>query len=168
MEYFELVQKRFSVRSYLDQPVEAEKLNAILEAARQAPTACNLQAFKIVVIHTKDHQEALKKIYQRAFFIQAPIVIGIFSQSGAAWVRSDGKCYGDVDAAIVMDHLILSATDQGLGSCWVASFNAAAARELLGLGDEYEPVAFTPIGYPAGAAVKKTRKSLEDIVIDVP
>lgn len=143
MEYSELVKSRYSVRSYKSDPVEQEKLDKILEAARLAPTACNLQAFKVVVINTKGKEEDLKKIYSRDFFTQAPVIIGVFEALKKSWVRSDGKNYADVDAAIVMDHIILAATEQGLGTCWIGAFNAEEARKFAGLGEEYEPVAFT-------------------------
>lgn len=165
MEYFELIQKRHSVRSYKSDMVEEEKLNKILEAAIVAPSASNRQAYKIVVIRTKDHEDELNKIYSRPFFTQAPIVLGIFSIPEKNWVRSDGKNYSDVDSSIVMDHVILAATALGLGSCWVANFDSAAAREVIGLGEGYEPIAFTPIGYAEVSDFKKNRKSLEEIVV---
>lgn len=165
MEYFDLIQKRHSVRAYNSKSVEDEKINKILEAALLAPTACNRQSFKVVVLKTKDHEEELKKIYARPFFTEAPIVIGIFSDYESNWKRSDGKNYGDVDASIVMDHIILAATALGLGSCWVANFNPEAAREVIGLGEGYEPIAFTPIGYAEPSDYKKNRKSLGEVVV---
>jgi len=165
MEYLDLIEERHSVREYKGDNVEEEKLNKILEAALIAPTANNRQAFKIVVIRTKDHEDELKKIYPKLFFTQAPIVLGVFSITQKSWVRKDGKNYGDVDSAIVMDHIILAATTLGLGTCWVANFDSVAARELIGLGEGFEPIAFTPIGYAQAKDFKKIRKSLEEIVV---
>lgn len=165
MEYFELISERYSVRSYKGDDIEEEKLNKILEAAILAPTASNRQAFRVVVIPTKGNEDNLKKIYHRPFFTEAPIVIGIFSITDKNWVRSDGKNYGDVDAAIVMDHIILAATALGIGSCWVANFDPAAAREVIGLGEGFEPIAFTPIGYAEPTEIKKNRKNLEEVVL---
>ena len=165
MEYFELIKKRYSVRSYKQDAVEEGKLNIILEAARLAPTACNRQVFKVVVIRTKGREEELKKIYRADWFSQPPIVIGIFSMPDKNWVRSDGKNYSDVDAAIVMDHIILAATDLGLGTCWIGAFNPQAARDFAGLGKGLEPVAFTPVGYPDSMEPGKMRKNIEDIVV---
>jgi nitroreductase len=76
----------------------------------------------------------------------------------------DGKNYSDVDTTIAMDHLILAAADQGLGTCWVAAFDPSAAREVLGLSENEEPVAFTPLGYPADEPKPKKRKALSDLV----
>jgi len=165
MEYLDLIKERHSVREYKSDNVEEEKLNKILEAALIAPTANNRQAFKIVVIRTKDYEDELKKIYPKLFFAQAPIVLGVFSIDKKSWVRKDGKNYGDVDAAIVMDHIILAATTLGLGTCWIANFDSVAAREFSGLGEGYEPIAFTPIGYAKANDFKKIRKTLEEIVV---
>ncbi len=165
MEYFELIQKRYSVRSYKSDPIEDEKLQKILEAARLAPTAANRQAFKVVVIHTRGREEQLKKIYGRDWFVLAPMVVGIFSIPRKNWVRSDGRNYSDVDAAIVADHIILAATELGLGTCWIGAFNAAAAREVVGLGEGFEPVVFIPLGYPESPGPQKVRKSLDELVV---
>lgn len=165
MEYLDLIKERHSQREYKENNVEEEKLKKILEAALIAPTAHNMQAFKIVVIRTKDHEDGLKKIYPKLFFTQAPIVIGVFSIKQNSWIRKDGKNYGDVDAAIVMDHIILAATALGLGTCWIANFDSMAASELSGLGEGYEPIAFTPIGYAKANDFKKIRKTLEEVVV---
>ena len=165
MEYFELIEKRHSVRAYKPDAVEDEKLQKILEAGRLAPTACNLQAFKLYVIKTQGNEDALRKIYGREWFIQGPYVIAICSMPEKNWVRSDGKNYADVDATIVMDHMILAATALGLGTCWIGAFKPQAAREFLGLDSSLEPVAFTPIGYPADGAFKKVRKTMDELVI---
>jgi len=164
MEFFELLKKRYSVRAYQSKPVEEEKLKAVLEAANLAPTAANRQPFKIIIIQTNGKEAELKRIYRRDWFSQAPLVIGICAMKSEAWSRMDGKNYADVDATIVMDHLILAATDLGLGTCWVAAFDPAAAREILELPDDVAPVAFTPLGYPADEMKAKKRKPLEEIV----
>ena len=165
MDYFELIQNRYSVRSYTNQPVTEENLNKILEAARLAPTACNRQAFKLVVINTKGREADLKKIYKGDWFASAPIILGIFSMPEKTWVRVDNKNYSDVDAAIVMDHIILASTALGLGTCWVGAFDPKAAKEIIGLGKGYEPIAFTPIGYADTIEPIKTRKAIDEIVV---
>lgn len=165
MDFLEVMKGRYSVRGYKPDQVEPEKLTAILEAGRIAPTASNRQAFRIIVIETEKNREKLQQIYGREWFIEAPLVICVCSVPNESWVRGDGKNYSDVDAAIVMDHMVLAATAQGLGTCWVAAFDARAARELLDLDHEWEPVAFTPIGYPRASNPNRTKKSLEELVI---
>ena len=165
MEYSELIAARYSVRAYRPDPVEEEKLEAVLEAARLAPTAANRQPFQLVVMHTAGREEEIGKIYRKAWFVQAPIVIGVCAISSLAWVREGDRFNARmIDAAIVADHLILEAANQGLGTCWVAAFNVQAARSVMGLPDEAEPVVFTPLGYPADQPGPKTRKPLSELV----
>jgi nitroreductase len=165
MEFSDVIKQRYSTRAYSSKPVEEIKLKAVLEAARLAPTAANLQPFKLIVIQTKDHEKELKQIYNRAWFTQAPLVICAVGLHQEAWTRYDGKKYTFVDVAIAMDHLILTAASLGLGTCWIAAFNPEAAREFLGLPDEVEPIIFTPLGYPADRPKEKDRKPLSEIVL---
>jgi nitroreductase len=164
MEFSELIRKRYSVRTYKPDPVEDEKLGQVLEAMRLAPTAANRQPFQFIVIHTAGRGAELRRIYDREWFVQAPLIICACGVPGLNWVRSDGKNYNYVDVAIAMDHLVLAAADQGLGTCWIAAIDPAAARDVLGLPASVEPVAFTPLGYPADQPGPKERKPLRDLV----
>lgn len=165
MTFSELIKKRYSVRAYRPDPVEDDKLRAVLEAARLAPTAANRQPFQLLVIHTEGREAELRRIYDRGWFVAAPIVICACGVPAQGWTRStDGKNYTDVDVTIAMDHLILAAADIGLGTCWIAAFDPAAAREVLGLPDGVVPVAFSPLGYPADQSRPKERKPLSDLV----
>jgi nitroreductase len=164
MEFSELIQKRYSVRAYKSDAVEEEKLQQVLEAARLAPTAANRQPFQFIVIRTKGRETELKRIYGRDWFVQAPLVICACAIASHAWFRMDKKNYGEVDATIAMDHLILAAANLGLGTCWIAAFDPAAAREILGLPGDVEPVAFTPLGYPADEPKEKKRRPISELV----
>jgi len=164
MEFLELAKKRYSVRAYKSDPVEDDKLQKVLEAARLAPTACNLQPFQFIVINTKGREAELRRIYSCSWFVQAPIVICVCGIPSQSWVRQDGKNYCDVDVTIAMDHLILAAADLGLGTCWIGAFNPDAARAVLSLPDDVEPIAFTPLGYPDDQPGYKSRKSIDKLI----
>jgi nitroreductase len=164
VEFTELIRQRYSVRAYRSDPIEEEKLQQVLEAARLAPTAANRQPFRLLVIHTEGRQEELGRIYGREWFVQAPLVIGICAIPSEAWSRADGKNYADVDVAIAMDHLILAAANLGLGTCWIGAFDPVAAREVLGLPEGVEPLAFTPLGYPTDQPRPRQRKAVSDLV----
>lgn len=164
MEFIDLINIRYSVRAYKSDPVENEKLSIVLNAARLAPTASNKQPFHIIVIHTKRKKAKLLSIYQRDWFVQAPLVICLCGIKDIAWVRKDKRQYLDVDIAIVMDHIILAATDLGLGTCFIAAFDEINARNVLSLPDDVEPILFTPLGYPDVLPGRKKRKSLEELV----
>ena len=164
MDFSQLVKTRYSVRAYKPDPVGEDELRQVLEAARLAPTAANKQPFQLIVIHTQGREEELRRIYNRDWFVEAPVVICVCGIPGGAWTREDNKNYAVVDVAIVMDHLILAATDLGLGTCWVGAFNEGATREVLGLPEEVEPIVFTPLGHPADQPKPKERKPLEELV----
>jgi nitroreductase len=165
MEFSQLMAARYSVRAYRKDKVEEEKLNFVLEAARLAPTACNLQPFRITVIQTAGRERDLLSIYPRDWFVQAPLVICACGVTQQGWVRrADEKNYTDVDVAIVVDHLTLAAANRGLGTCWIAAFDPAATRRLLALPPGVEPVALTPLGYPADQPRPKDRKPLAELV----
>jgi nitroreductase len=165
MEFFKVVAQRQSIRSYKPDPLETEKLEQVLEAARLAPTACNIQAFKVIVIKTEGKQAELKRIYSKDWFSEAPYVLCVCSIPEKNWVRKDDKSYADVDAAIVMDHIILAATALDLGTCWIGAFDFNAAREVLELDDTLEPIVFTPLGYPRNIKARPGRKALEDLAV---
>ncbi|NMC13172.1 MAG: nitroreductase [Chloroflexi bacterium] len=164
MDFSELISKRYSVRSYLPKAVEDEKLTQVLESMRLAPTAKNLQPFRIIIIHTAGKEEQLKKIYRPDWFVSAPLVICVCAVIDEAWVRRDGKCYVDVDVAIAVDHMTLMAANLGLGTCWIANFDLEAAREFLGTPESVIPLIFSPLGYPADEPKPKQRKPLSDLV----
>ena len=164
MDVLQTMAARYSVRAYTPEAVEADKLAGILEAARLAPTAAARQPFRLLVLHTAGREAELARIYPQRWFSQAPLVLAMVAVPAEAWRRMDGKNYADVDATIVMDHVVLAATSLGLGTCWVAAFDPAAAREILGLPDDVESLAFTPLGYAADAPRQKKRRPLEELV----
>ena len=164
MEFQELIRRRYSVREYLPALVSEEALTRILEAGRLAPTAANRQPFRIVVLGTAGRHEALARVYARAWFPQAPHVICVCGVPEEAWVRRDGRSHLDVDAAIVMDHMILAATDEGLGTCWIANFDVAAAREVFELRPGEVPLLLTTLGHAAGSPAPKQRRRLDSLV----
>ena len=128
MELLETAKKRFSVRSYTDQKVEPEKLNKILEAAHVAPTAA--------------------KISRAANIYNAPLAIIVCADHNKAWVRPfDQKQTGDIDASILTDHMMLQATELGLGTVWVCFFKPDVIKKEFQLPDNLEPINILVIGY---------------------
>lgn len=165
MDFQELVQKRYSARAFKADAVEQEKLDLILAAAQHAPTAANRQPFRLFVIETKKHKGELQRLYHRDWFVQAPLVIAIVAVAEEAWTRRyDDENYAVVDAAIAFDHLILQAADLGLGTCWIAAFDPEIARQLLNIPPTWQPVAFTPLGYPVDVRQEKKRREISQLV----
>ena len=164
MDVLQTMAARYSARSYKADAVEDEKLAQVLEAARLAPTASNRQPFRLIVLRTAGREEELRRIYSRPWFTMPPYVLGMIAVPAEAWRRMDGKLYDEVDATIAMDHVVLAAAALGLGTCWVAAFDPAATRDVLGLPDDVEPIAFTPLGYAADAPGQKKRRPLDELV----
>jgi nitroreductase len=164
VEYSELIERRFSVRRFRSDAVEDEKLERILNAARMAPSAANRQPYQFLVVHTEGRRNEFEHIYNRDWFLDAPVVIFACGLIDEAWHRDDGKSYIDVDVSIAMDHLILAAANEGLGTCWIGSYDEEAVRAILGIPDRVRIVAITPLGYPAMIAEPKERKPLDELV----
>ena len=164
MDFYKVINKRKSIRGYSSRHVEEAKLNRILEAARIAPSAANRQPWHFIVISDKQKRKELGKAYDKDWFYNAPVIICACGELSSNWVRADGKNYNDVDVTIAMDHLILAATAEGLGTCWIGAFDPKVVKEVLDLPVGIEPVALTPLGYPADTGRPKSRKSLNEIV----
>ena len=165
MNFQALIRARYSVRAYKPDPVEDDKLARVLEAARLAPTAANRQPFRVIVIPTKGREAELGRIYPREWFRQAPLVLAVCAVPAEGWVcKHDGWNAAEVDASIVMSHIVLAAAEEGLGTCWIAAFDPVAAREVLGLPPEIVPSAFTPLGYAADSGAPKKRRLLAELV----
>lgn len=166
MEFIDVITKRYSVRGYLDKEVEKEKLEYVLKAATIAPTGVNAQPFKVYVIDTKKHKEALSKIYGAKWFVEAPYVLCVVAVIDQAWTRPwDKKNIADIDATIVMDHMILAAQDVGLGTCYIGAFKKQEAHRFLNLEENEEAVLFTPLGYPNAEPRDTPRKELDEFVV---
>jgi nitroreductase len=164
MDFHELIRIRRSIRAYRPEEIADDVLQRVLMAARVAPTACNLQPFQLVVITDPDVRAQMKEAYAKDWFCQAPVLVAICVLPDKAWKRKDGFSSADLDAAIVMDHIILAATEEGLGTCWICSFDEPKAKQILGVPEDVRIVAMTPLGVPAAEPVPFVRKSLHELV----
>jgi nitroreductase len=142
MDAFEAVQKRHSIRAYEPTPIPEEKLRKVLEAARLAPSAGNIQPWHFVVVKDRGRRETLAKGGRYARFLaESPIVIvGCGDQKASPnWYK--------VDVAIAMQNMVLTATGEGLGTCWVASFSEDRVKSLLKIPEHVRVVALMALGY---------------------
>jgi nitroreductase len=167
MQLKKLIEDRYSVRAYLPQPVEQEKINYILDCARLAPSACNYQPWKFYVVTEKETMERIQESYNREWFKSAPVYIIVCKDSAVSWKRksTDNKDFGDVDAAIAAEHICLAAAEIGLGTCWVCNFDPDILRKALKIPAHMEAIALFPLGYidkEKSTHTGKNRKSLSD------
>ncbi len=151
MNFLQLAEERFSVRSFKNETIAQDTLDKIIKAGYVAPTACNLQPQRILVINNEESIAKFKKCTKCHF--DAPVAMLICQDEDSCWVRKyDGKKSGDIDASIVTTHMMLEAASLGIGTTWVMHFDPKAIREEFKLPDNYEPVALLVMGYPADDA----------------
>ena len=167
MDFLELAQKRYSVRNFSAASVEKEKLERILEAGRIAPTACNNQPQRVLVLQSPEAIEKLKKCTPCHFGATAALLICY--DKNISWKRPhDAKEHGDIDAAIVCASMMLEAAELGLGTTWVCYFDPAAVVREFDLPENLIPSSILPLGYPAPdaapAPLHTQRKPLAETV----
>jgi len=166
MDFLYLVKKRHSVRNYLTDEIEKEKLEYIFECARHAPSAANFQPWHFYIASSEEAKKAVFESYPRRWMENAPLYIVACGNIDKSWKRGyDRKDYVDVDIAIAFEHICLAAEEQGLGTCWIAHFDPAIIIENLELPSNMVPIAITPLGYPGEEMGERTqRKNAEDII----
>ena len=148
MDFLKLAAERYSVRQFMDKIVEQDVINKILQAGHLAPTACNLQPQRILVINSTEGISKLRKCTVCHF--NAPTAMLICYDKKECWRREyDGKSSGDIDASIVTAHMMLEAYTLGVGTTWVMHFIPEAVREEFAIPEDLEPVALLVMGYPA-------------------
>lgn len=147
MDFLELVKERYSVRKFSKQPVEAEKLEQILEAGRLSPTAVNFQPQRILVLNSETNLSKLKNC--TPYHFNAPLALLVCYDNTVSWKRSyDQNDSGTVDASIVTTHMLLEIANLGLGTTWVGHFDPAAIQQAFSIPAHIVPIALLPIGYP--------------------
>lgn len=167
MKLKDLLQKRYSMRTYLPREVEKEKLDYIIECARLAPSACNFQPWVFYVLTSDEARQAVLEAYPREWMKPAPVYIVVCADYSQSWKRpKDAKDFGDVDAAIAAEHICLSAAELGLGTCWVCNFDTDVLTRFLSLTENVAPIAIFPIGYvdeEKNKVPEKKRKPVSEI-----
>lgn len=154
MDYEQLIRERYSVRSYKPEHLPQEVIDRILEAGHVAPTGCNNQPQRILVLNTDASMELLRGCTRSHF--NAPCAMLVCHNPNESWQRPyDGALASPMDAAIVTTHMMLEARNIGVGSCWVMHFNPAAVREAFAIPEDFEPLAILLLGYPAEDASPK-------------
>ena len=167
MEFQKLIEERYSVRKFKGDTVSQEAIDKILDAGHIAPTGCNNQPQRILVIKSKAALSKLKECTRCHF--DAPLAILVCYNKDESWERPfDGALAAPVDAGIVTTHMMLKAWDMGIGSCWVMHFDPGAIREKFNIPENIIPEALLVMGYPAEDATPSPRHSafrpMEEVV----
>lgn len=166
MEFLEVITKRKSIRKYTADPIEKDKLQRIFDAARYAPSWKNMQCWRFMAI---DDRETIEKVKahcddwnKKIISDELPMVVLLFAVEADSGVR-DGKDYYMLDAGLAMEHLMLAAANEGLGTCWLGLFDEQPINEALDIPEGVRLVAISPLGYPAQDPAPRPRKELSEI-----
>lgn len=167
MEYEKLIAERYSVRKFENRPLSQNDIDKMLNAAIIAPTGCNYQPQRILVINSENALAKLKLCTKCHF--DAPAAMLVCYNKNETWTRPyDGAKSAPVDAAIVTTHIMLEAHNIGVGTCWVMHFDPAALKREFNINEEFEPLALLVMGYPHKDAkpfeMHYKSKSVEEIV----
>jgi nitroreductase len=167
MDIYEAVRERTSIRAYKPDPIEEDKLERILDAARLAPSGKNGQPWTFIVVKDEEIRRKLVPACKNQEFVgQAPVVVVACGNEERAYKKMGGYWNSmPLDIGIAIEHLMLAAVSEGLGTCWIGAFFEEQVREILGVPEGVKIVALTPIGYPAGEKTPRPRKSLDEIIM---
>jgi len=163
MDLEQIIRERRSIRKYKADPVPDEKLNKILEAARLAPSAHNSQEWKFIVVCNAEIRKKISIAAGQDFIAGAPVVIAAVALNPEDVMSCEVPTYA-VDLAIAMEHMVLQAHSESLGTCWIGAFNQEEVKEILKVPKEYKIVALLPIGVPDETPPSKPRKNIAEIV----
>jgi nitroreductase len=166
MKVLEAIQKRRSVRKYKEESIPEETLLRVLEAARLAPSGKNFQPWKFIIVKDKEIKERLAQASAEQFFIaKAPIIIVGCGFPDNSYTRMGRYMKSwSVDVTIALEHLILQAQEEGLGTCWIGSFEEEEVKAILNVPEDVKVLALTPLGYPDEIPRFRGRKSLDEII----
>lgn len=166
MDFYETVRRRLSVRSYKPDPVPEDALNRILEAGRLAPSAKNRQPWRFVVVRDPEvRKQLVPACRNQGFVAEAPVVVCACAVEEEAWGGMGGYwSAAAVDVTIALEHMILAATAEGFGTCWIGAFTEAEVKAVLGIPEKVKPIALTPLGYPARESTARPRKPISEVV----
>lgn len=168
MELIDAIKSRRSIRKYLDSPVEFEKVGVILEAARNAPSAGNVQDWKfIIVTEFETRKQIADACLQQYWMESAPVHIVVCAQpeKSERFYGERGKTlYSIQNSAAAIENMLLMASDQGLGSCWVSAFDADMLRTTVGIPENVIPQAVITAGYADEVPPSPQKLALENVV----
>jgi nitroreductase len=165
MNVLDAIRTRKSVRRYLNKAVEEDKLLAVLEAGRLAPSASNRQEWRFIIVKdTETKKKLAEAANSQSFVAEASVVIAACAETDEHVMSGGQACY-PIDVAIALDHMTLAAVELGLGTCWIGAFDEGKVKEILGVPAEIRVVVLMPLGYPYDSSVaNKRRLPLNDIV----
>ena len=164
MEFYEVLKTRRSVRAYKPDAVPENALHKIAEAVNLAPTACNLQPFKLLLVRDPAMRKTICSHCRFGFLAEAPVIAVMMTNESASWTRFEGNPAADIDASIAMEHFVLAAAAEGLGTCWICAFSRPEMNDALKITAPWSVFALSPLGYGNGGTRPFSRKDVAEVV----
>ena len=163
MDFYEVVKKRRSIRSYKDDPIPSSSLDKIAEALQDAPSACNLQPWSFRIVMNEKMRADICACYGGKWLAEAPAIILALANFDTCWKRPEGTPIADIDMGIAMEHIVLAATAEGLGTCWICAYDTAEMNKAVNILHPWSILAVSPLGFPNEQPEKQQRKPTKEL-----
>lgn len=163
MEFYEVLEKRYSVRGYKADPIPQESLDKIAEAISASPSACNKQPWSFRIVLNEELRAKICEIYSADWLKEAPAILVALGNTGDCWNRLEGTPITDIDMGIAMEHAVLAATAEGLGTCWICAYKVSEMNQALSIMEPWSVLAISPLGYPNAEKPERKRKPIDEV-----
>ncbi|MDD3886850.1 MAG: nitroreductase family protein [Victivallaceae bacterium] len=164
MDFYETIRRRRSIRAYKSDHVPTNALANIVEAARLAPSACNRQPWKLVAVTNAEMRKKLCAVCKQEFLGEAPVILLALGAAENSWKRAcDDHHIVEIDLGIMMEHVVLAAAAEGLGTCWVCAYDVPAVNAAAGVSAPWSVLAMSPLGYASGEPTPLDRKPISEM-----
>ncbi len=163
MDFYDVIRKRRSIRSYKSTPVPEESLQRIAEATYFAPSACNMKPWKIKIVINPELRAEIAAKYTQTWLAEAPAIAVIIGNNKQCWQRFEGNPVIEIDVGIAMEHLVLAATAEGLATCWICAYKVEEMNAVLNVSAPWDVLAISPLGYSDAEGKDIPRKDINKI-----
>jgi nitroreductase len=163
MEFYDVVKSRRSIRGYKSDAIAEETLERIAEAVRLAPSACNMQPWSFRVVLNDEMRKKICECYSAEWLKEAPAIAVVLGNNEACWNRLEGDPIVSMDVGIVMEHFVLAAAAEGLGTCWICAYDVEKMNKALGIISPWSVYAISPLGYANAEPGELSRKPIEEL-----
>ena len=164
MDFYEVLKKRRSIRGFdPEKAIPQDALQRIMQAVQCAPSACNRQPWRFEIVFNADLRRRIGECYPKNWLLEAPAIVVAMADYSTCWNRLEGTPAAEIDLGIAMEHLVLAAAAEGLGTCWICAFEKARMNAVMQVSDPWCVEAITPLGYANSEPRDLSYKSIDRI-----
>ena len=157
MDFYDVLKNRRSFRGYSDQTIPEDSLQRIMQAVQCAPSACNRQPWRFEIVFNAGLRQRIGECYPKTWLLEAPAIVVAMADYSTCWNRLEGTPAAELDLGIAMEHLVLAAAAENLGTCWICAFDVPAMAKVFDLPANLTPYVLLALGYPAEDAAPGPR-----------